>query len=63
MPPKKTLRLIIGDQLDEMHSWLKKPDRSMIDIIMEIRHDDRWGRSHSEHIYDNRYRFLLEPVA
>ena len=46
MPPKKTLWLILGDQPDEMHAWFKTPDGSVIDVMMEIRHDDRWGRSH-----------------
>jgi deoxyribodipyrimidine photolyase-related protein len=37
MPKQKTLRLILGDQLNELHSWFQKPDKNVSFVLMEIR--------------------------
>jgi deoxyribodipyrimidine photolyase-related protein len=33
---KKTLRLILGDQLNSKHSWFKTVDESVTYVMMEI---------------------------
>jgi deoxyribodipyrimidine photolyase-related protein len=38
-PREKTLRLILGDQLNASHSWFQKPDDRVTYVIMEIRQE------------------------
>lgn len=33
----KTLRLVLGDQLNLQHSWLSKEDSSVLYVLMEVR--------------------------
>jgi len=37
MTAKKTLRLILGDQLNERHSWFKRPEANVVYVLMEVR--------------------------
>ena len=46
MPQPKTLRLILGDQLDELHSWFKTPDSAVTYVMMEIRQETDYVRHH-----------------
>ena len=39
MSKQKTLRLILGDQLDELHSWFQTPDANVTYVMMEIRQE------------------------
>jgi deoxyribodipyrimidine photolyase-related protein len=46
MPSQKILRLILGDQLNEKHSWFKTPDRQVTYVLMEIRQETDYVRHH-----------------
>ena len=37
--PEKTLRLILGDQLNASHSWFAQPDDRVTFVIMEVRQE------------------------
>ncbi|MGD2270117.1 MAG: cryptochrome/photolyase family protein [Desulfobacterales bacterium] len=50
MPQQKTLRLILGDQLDELHSWFKKPDRNATYVMMEIRQETDYVKHHIQKV-------------
>jgi len=39
MPHPKTLRLILGDQLNEKHAWFARPDNHVTYVLMEIRQE------------------------
>jgi len=34
---KKTLRLILGDQLNHQHSWFQQVDENVVYVMMEVR--------------------------
>ena len=42
----KTLRLILGDQLNSHHSWFAKPDPEVIYLIAELRQETDYVRHH-----------------
>lgn len=50
MPQTKTLRLILGDQLDEFHSWFEKPERSVTYVMMEIRQETDYVKHHIQKV-------------
>ena len=50
MPKQKTLRLILGDQLDELHSWFKTPDRDVTYVMMEIRQETDYVKHHIQKV-------------
>src|SRR5210317_1376176 len=50
MPLPKLLRLILGDQLDELHSWFKKPDREVTYVMMEIRQETDYVKHHIQKV-------------
>ena len=50
MPRQKTLRLILGDQLNVNHSWFKKPDKSVTYVLMEIRQETDYVAHHIQKI-------------
>ena len=50
MPPRKTLRLILGDQLNENHSWFKHPDQSVTYVLMEIRQETDYVTHHIQKV-------------
>ena len=50
MPSQKILRLILGDQLNEKHSWFKTPDRQVTYILMEIRQETDYVRHHIQKV-------------
>ncbi len=50
MPQPKTLRLILGDQLDELHSWFKKPDKDVTYVMMEIRQETDYVKHHIQKV-------------
>lgn len=47
---KKTLRLIIGDQLNSKHSWFSKVDSSVIYVMMEIRTETDYATHHIQKV-------------
>ena len=46
----KTLRLILGDQLNITHSWFKKVDDSVTYVMMEIRSETDYAQHHIQKI-------------
>jgi deoxyribodipyrimidine photolyase-related protein len=47
---KKTLRLILGDQLNSNHSWFQTIDGSVTYILMEIRSETDYAQHHIQKI-------------
>ncbi len=45
-----TLRLILGDQLNPLHSWFKEPDRNVVYTLMEIRQETDYVLHHAQKI-------------
>jgi deoxyribodipyrimidine photolyase-related protein len=50
MAQDKILRLILGDQLNEKHTWFQKPDRTVTYVMMEIRQETDYVRHHVQKI-------------
>ena len=50
MPKQKTLRLILGDQLDELHAWFKTPDKNVTYVMMEIRQETDYVKHHIQKV-------------
>ena len=50
MPQPKTLRLVLGDQLNEKHSWFKQPDDAIAYVLMEIRQETDYVTHHIQKI-------------
>jgi deoxyribodipyrimidine photolyase-related protein len=50
MPKPNILRLILGDQLDELHSWFIKPDREVTYVMMEIRQETDYVKHHIQKV-------------
>ena len=50
MPPQKILRLILGDQLNEQHSWFKTPDKQVTFVMMEIRQETDYVKHHIQKV-------------
>ena len=46
----KTLRLILGDQLNSNHSWFKTVDDSVVYILMEIRTETDYAKHHIQKV-------------
>lgn len=50
MPKPKILRLILGDQLNENHSWFKSPDQSVTYVLMEVRQETDYAAHHVQKV-------------
>lgn len=50
MAEKKTLRLILGDQLNENHSWFQNPDPNIIYVLMEVRQETDYVKHHVQKV-------------
>ena len=50
MPQPKGLRLSLGDQLDELHSCFKKPDREVTYVMMEVRQETDYVKHHIQKV-------------
>lgn len=46
----KTLRLILGDQLNINHSWFKKPNANVTYLIMEVMQEQEYVKHHIQKI-------------
>lgn len=46
----KTLRLILGDQLNSQHSWFKKQDQTVTYVLMEIRTETDYVQHHIQKV-------------
>jgi deoxyribodipyrimidine photolyase-related protein len=42
----KTLRLVLGDQLNSNHSWFKAADDSVTYVMMEVRTETDYASHH-----------------
>lgn len=47
---KKTLRLILGDQLNHQHSWFQQQDKEVVYIMMEVRQETDYVVHHIQKI-------------
>lgn len=47
---QKTLRLILGDQLNERHSWFSQVDDSVVYALMEVRSETDYVRHHIQKV-------------
>ena len=50
MPQNKTLRLILGDQLNENHTWFKQPEKNVTYLLMEIRQETDYVAHHIQKV-------------
>ena len=50
MPQQKILRLILGDQLNERHSWFKTADKQVTYVMMEIRQETDYVKHHIQKV-------------
>ncbi len=46
----KTLRLILGDQLNAQHSWYKTEDKTVVYVLMQIRSETDYAHHHIQKI-------------
>ena len=46
MQPYKTLRLILGDQLNADHSWFKTKDPEILYVIAELHQEQHYVKHH-----------------
>lgn len=46
----KKLGLILGDQLNERHSWFQKPDPDRVFVLMEVRSETDYVRHHFQKV-------------
>ena len=46
----KTIRLILGDQLNERHSWFSNTDSEVLYVLMEIRPESEYVKHHIQKI-------------
>ena len=45
-----TLRLILGDQLNPLHPWLRAPRRDVVHLLMEVRQETDYARHHAQKV-------------
>jgi hypothetical protein len=50
MQTSKTLRLILGDQLNSRHSWYSRPQRHVVFAMMEVRQETDYVKHHIQKI-------------
>ena len=50
MAKDKILRLILGDQLNEKHTWFQKPDQTVTYVMMEIRQETDYVKHHIQKV-------------
>jgi deoxyribodipyrimidine photolyase-related protein len=60
----KTLRLILGDQLNSNHSWYSKMDSSVIYVMMEVRTETDYAQHHIQKVvgFFSAMRFFAESL-
>ena len=50
MDRAKTVRLVLGDQLNPMHSWFAEVDRHVVYVLMEVRQETDYVLHHAQKI-------------
>jgi len=48
--PAKTLRLLLGDQLNPRHSWWNEPQDDVLTVMMECRQETDYARHHVQKV-------------
>ena len=48
--PAKTVRLVLGDQLNPMHSWFNDVDPHVVYVLMEVRQETDYVLHHAQKI-------------
>ncbi len=48
--PPKTLRLILGDQLNSVHSWFRRPEARAAYVLMEVRQETDYVKHHIQKV-------------
>lgn len=48
--PAHTLRLVLGDQLNPLHSWFETPNASVVYVLMEVRAETDYVLHHAQKI-------------
>jgi deoxyribodipyrimidine photolyase-related protein len=46
----RTVRLILGDQLDPLHGWYEAPSRDVLHVMMEVRQETDYALHHAQKI-------------
>ena len=46
----KTLRLVLGDQLNPLHSWFRVVDDNIVYVLMELRQETDYVLHHAQKI-------------
>ena len=49
-PTTTTLRLILGDQLNPLHSWFNEVDHRVLYVLMEVRSETDYVRHHAQKV-------------
>ena len=44
------LRLVLGDQLNEKHSWFKQPSENVVYVLMEVRQETDYALHHIQKV-------------
>ena len=63
---KKTLRLILGDQLNSQHSWFSEVDQNATHVMMEIRTETDYATHHIQKVvgfFASMQAFANELIA
>lgn len=47
---RKTLRLLLGDQLNAQHAWFETPEKNVLYLMMEIRQETDYVRHHIQKV-------------
>ena len=50
MSHPKTLRLILGDQLNPHHTWFKKPEKHITYVLMEVLQETDYVKHHIQKV-------------
>lgn len=48
--PAHTLRLVLGDQLNPLHSWFSEPNPQVVVVLMEMRQETDYVRHHAQKV-------------
>ena len=50
LKPARTLRLLLGDQLNASHSWWQEPQSDVVTVVMESRQETDYARHHVQKV-------------
>lgn len=48
--PARTLRLVLGDQLNPLHPWFEQVDAEVVYVLMEVRQETDYVRHHAQKV-------------